>query len=211
MKSLDLHLRWVLFNADSTRRNALVFIVALRRAHERSLKNPVSSMLYGEPPKVEKKKQSDFVSMISLMRVGKKPNLVGIKTCIDSIEAKIHDALQKKSPLINAWIMIIIMYVSHYFRKLICENTEQKIAEHYFSHFNGNTQIRLNIADEYFKNFDDRFNLALCGHVVPKKSRKPVSASDKLNTEQKVVRASEPPLLIVVDEQTLFLMLQRMR
>lgn len=209
MKSLDLHLRWVLFNADSTRRNAQVFILALRRAYERSLNQPESSMLYGDPPETQKKKPSEFVSMVKLMRSEKKTDLTDIESCIDTIEIKILEALEKKSSVINAWIMIIIMYVSHYFRKLICENTEQKIAEHYFSHFDGNTQHKLNIADEYFKNFDDRFNIALCGHVVPKKSRKPVP--DSVIKDQKVVRSSEPPILIVFDEQTLFLMLQRMR
>lgn len=209
MKSLDLHLRWVLFNADSTRRNALVFILALRRAYERSLNHPKTTMLYGDPPEEKPKKSSEFISIGKLMRGEKKASLTDMKTCIDTIEAKILEALEKKSPLINAWVMIIIMYVSHYFRKLICENTEQKIAEHYFSHFDGNTQHKLNIADAYFKNFDDRFIIALCGHVVPKKSRKP--APDSVLKDQKVMRASEPPILIVFDEQNLFLMLQRMR
>lgn len=209
MKSLDLHLRYVLFNPDSTRRNALAFIHALKHAHKRSLNHPASSMLYGKPCETEDKKPSEFITLAKLMRVGEKADFTVIKTCIDTIETKIIEALQKESAVINTWIMIIIMYVSHYFRKLICENTEQKIAEHYFTHFKGDTEVRLNIADEYFKNFDDRFNLALCGHVVPKKSRKP--AAENKYKDQKLIRASEPPILIVFDEQNLFLMLQRMR
>ena len=82
--------------------------------------------------------------------------------------------------------MLCFMYVSRHFRALICEHTEQYLAT------------------QYFKDFEARLTVAICGHVVPKKPRRRKEVTHTSN----VIQACDTPVDIAIDERILFRRIQ---
>lgn len=182
----NLNLRNVLFDKDSQVKNIEVMIGVLEKAVANAPPGTERGLIYGEY-KEKKSCEPDAVPFRQLLRDGELPDYSNLHTLLSIVKKQLQEVVLQAHPLVLVWIMILFMFVSTEFNSMVCKNTEQKLAI------------------GYFDKFADRINMAVFGHVIPKKPRKKIP----LNEDQ-ILHPCDHPLQIVLNERLLFMRLQRL-
>jgi len=182
----NLNLRNVLCDKDSQVKNIEVMIGVLEKAVANAPPGTERGLIYGEY-KEKKYSAPDAVPFRQLLRDGELPDYSNLHTLLGIVKNRLQEAALQANPLVLVWIMLLFMFVSTEFNSMVCKNTEQKLAV------------------GYFNTFEERFNMAVFGHVIPKKPRKKIPLS-----EDQLLHPCDHPLQTVLKERLVFMRLQRL-
>jgi len=172
-----MHLGSILHDDDAKRR----LIDMMLGEYRKLVKEPYCpATIFGTIQSANKSKRMrcslDLGSILS--QINPSEDYISVDFNMSCIESFLSWAKTEARSFVLTWVILIFLYVCPKLRDTVMENTEPSIG------------VR------YFKDFEERFDVALCGILVHRKERKEERSQLKV--------AAKTPFNIVIDELLLY-------